>query len=311
MADRALNFDMAEDITTKLIYLERRLAGRVARTPISIYDLPKGNEPQEYADALCARLGLPRLPALTARLPEGVMGLYTRQGRFCKIEVAPEAVGDRAVLMAVLAHELTHHYLFTNSVVVDDREENEVLTDVATVYLGMGKAAVNGCFTTVEAYNRKMTVETGYIKQDCFIYAYFLLCKVCGVDEADQLSGLNDRAIDVLYSVHATAYYQKMVRPYLDAASRRQSREKILSSMEKLNKRIERLKEDARSARTLDTARSLERHFIENRQRFTADYDAGENVLGVLLKIHAASHALGYIRRADEYISEYRRREGL
>lgn len=41
MADIKLNFDMAEDITTKLIYLERRLAGAVRKDPISPYDVPR------------------------------------------------------------------------------------------------------------------------------------------------------------------------------------------------------------------------------------------------------------------------------
>jgi len=48
------------------------------------------------------------------------------------------------VLGAILAHELTHHYLFNRGVVYDDIDENERLTDLATVYLGLGKLTLNG-----------------------------------------------------------------------------------------------------------------------------------------------------------------------
>lgn len=320
MADIKLNFDMAEDITTKLIYLERRLAGAVRKDPISPYDVPRDlneDSPQMYANALCDMLNIPKLLVTKATLPNGVMGLYTRQGNFCKIEVAPDAMRDRNVLLAVLSHELTHHFLFTHDVVANDRNENEILTDIATCFVGLGKFAVNGCFTTIEAYNRILTMETGYIKQDCFVYAYFLVCKVRGVDEAEQLLGLNSRAIDELYFVHSTPFYQKMVLPYLNESSANERRSKIVSNLNKLELRIKRLEEDSKKlgkyASAKKTIDSLAYHFYNNRAKFLHGYDArtSDNTLNRLLKIQSASHALNYIKKADIYISNFRKKIGV
>ena len=48
------------------------------------------------------------------------------------------------VMGAILAHELTHHFLFNKQIGYPDTDENERLTDLATVYLGLGKLTLNG-----------------------------------------------------------------------------------------------------------------------------------------------------------------------
>ena len=157
-------------------------------------------------------------------------------------------------------------------------------------------------------------METGYIKQDCFVYAYFLVCKVRGVDEAEQLLGLNSRAIDELYFVHSTPFYQKMVLPYLNESSANERRSKIVSNLNKLELRIKRLEEDSKklgkyvsAKKTID---SLAYHFYNNRAKFLHGYDArtSDNTLNRLLKIQSASHALNYIKKADIYISNFRKK---
>lgn len=68
------------------------------------------------------------------------------------------------VLGAILAHELTHHFLFNKGVWYPDEEENERLTDFATVFLGLGKLSTNG----VEPI--QWTIERP-VKQDPFMSA--------------------------------------------------------------------------------------------------------------------------------------------
>jgi hypothetical protein len=48
------------------------------------------------------------------------------------------------VLGAILAHELTHHFLGINGISRPEVQENERLTDLATAYIGLGKLTVNG-----------------------------------------------------------------------------------------------------------------------------------------------------------------------
>jgi hypothetical protein len=48
------------------------------------------------------------------------------------------------IMGAILAHELTHHFLDSKNIHLTDVEENERLTDLATAYLGLGKLTLNG-----------------------------------------------------------------------------------------------------------------------------------------------------------------------
>ena len=45
---------------------------------------------------------------------------------------------------AILAHELTHHFLESKHIHLPSTDENEKLTDLATSYLGLGKLTLNG-----------------------------------------------------------------------------------------------------------------------------------------------------------------------
>lgn len=47
-------------------------------------------------------------------------------------------------LLAILAHEYTHHYLHQYNIRKNNADENEILTEVATAYLGIGQFLVNG-----------------------------------------------------------------------------------------------------------------------------------------------------------------------
>ena len=47
-------------------------------------------------------------------------------------------------ILAILAHEYTHHYLYQKNIRKNNEDENEILTEVAAAYLGIGQLLVNG-----------------------------------------------------------------------------------------------------------------------------------------------------------------------
>lgn len=52
---------------------------------------------------------------------------------------------DPCSAVAVLSHEITHLYLMSRrGIFLTDEQENELLTDIATIYLGLGILVVNG-----------------------------------------------------------------------------------------------------------------------------------------------------------------------
>jgi len=47
-------------------------------------------------------------------------------------------------IIAIVCHECTHHYLFSKGIRLEDEHENEILTDVAAIYLGFGNYIAEG-----------------------------------------------------------------------------------------------------------------------------------------------------------------------
>ncbi len=72
-------------------------------------------------------------------------GLIKYNGPYhSKIELNITNKHSPLIMGAILAHELTHHYLDTKNVRLPKTEDNERLTDLATSFLGLGKLTLNG-----------------------------------------------------------------------------------------------------------------------------------------------------------------------
>ncbi len=61
-----------------------------------------------------------------------------------RIQIAITNKHTPYIMGAILAHELTHHVLANKNIGYPDTEENERLTDFATVFMGLGKLTLNG-----------------------------------------------------------------------------------------------------------------------------------------------------------------------
>lgn len=109
---------------------------------------------------------------------------------------------------AVLAHEIMHYYLFKKNVSLADTHENELLTDVATIHLGLGVLVVNGMtfqsswFITILAlffgmlYIKTQQSSFGYFKS----YQYIIYLK-----EYIRQNKISFK--EVSYHIHPRAWY--------------------------------------------------------------------------------------------------------
>ena len=66
-----------------------------------------------------------------------VAGLYQVKG-LDRSEILLIKRNNLKQILAILAHEYTHHYLFYHGIKETDEAENEILTDIASAYLGLG-----------------------------------------------------------------------------------------------------------------------------------------------------------------------------
>ena len=62
-----------------------------------------------------------------------------------KISIPKSFVNDPHGFGYVLAHELAHYILIhEEGIILDDEQENEILTEIFVIYSGMGKLFLNG-----------------------------------------------------------------------------------------------------------------------------------------------------------------------
>ena len=88
-----------------------------------------------------------------------------------RIQIAITNKHSPLIMGAILAHELTHHFLFEKSIIIQDTDENEKMTDFATAYLGLGKLTLNGyesiswtAFKNKKEYH--FSYQVGYLSSD-------------------------------------------------------------------------------------------------------------------------------------------------
>ena len=80
-------------------------------------------------------------------------------------------IGKEHFTGTILAHEMTHAFLAYRGIILDDPEENETFTDIATIYIGLGKLMINGLFHGRNRHNGTV-YSLGYLPHDLALYCY-------------------------------------------------------------------------------------------------------------------------------------------
>lgn len=104
------------------------------------------------------------------------------------VEISDDTLKFEDAVLAILVHEIVHKYLHINGISCGTgpihEYENEVLTDITTVFLGLGKLMLNGC----ECQNVRQeyapegtrtvteTLKSGYLNRSQLAFVYRLVC---------------------------------------------------------------------------------------------------------------------------------------
>ena len=109
------------------------------------------------------------------------------------IEVNGEYRYNKDKVLAVMAHEICHKVLYVHGLYFPyNKIENELLTDLATVYVGFGKLSLNGCYEELET----LTSTIGYLSLKQFATAYNIVCAAYGIHPATKEWGLGKFALE-------------------------------------------------------------------------------------------------------------------
>ena len=122
------------------------------------------------------------------------------------IEIDPGALALPESIGAILCHEIAHKWLQVNQISSPIEMDNEILTDIATVFLGFGRIMLNGC--DVMSVKEERTAEgtrtttqtriSGYLKRDQLAFVYRMVCAMRNVPQSECMRGLSSAAADAM-----------------------------------------------------------------------------------------------------------------
>ncbi|MHA1831597.1 MAG: hypothetical protein ACTSWR_08725 [Candidatus Helarchaeota archaeon] len=122
------------------------------------------------------------------------------------IEISEEILKFEDAILAILAHEITHEYLYINNISFSNKYENEILTDIAAIFFGFGKLMLNGSenediwknyyFGGSTTITDKLGI--GYLDHSKIAFVYLLVCSMRNISEKKYMSNLSNKSIQLL-----------------------------------------------------------------------------------------------------------------
>ncbi|MEI7421577.1 MAG: hypothetical protein WCK18_05760 [Prolixibacteraceae bacterium] len=105
-------------------------------------------------------------------------------------------------ILATLSHEISHKYIHFNKLTFNNSYENEVFTDLTSVFLGFGKLMLNGVEVTKKSTNgnaeNTYTKKVGYLNREQLAFIYLTINYLNGVS---RLSFYSQLRTDVIIAV--------------------------------------------------------------------------------------------------------------
>lgn len=134
------------------------------------------------------------------------------EGSSVFVEIDEDMMKFPDAVAAALCHEVCHKWLQVNRIALPIEMENEILTDITSVFLGFGKIMLNGCKTTHVRYETVAegtrtiteTKTSGYLDRDQFAFVYRLVCAMRNVPESDSIQELSPEALQAVQSCDTT-----------------------------------------------------------------------------------------------------------
>lgn len=202
-------------IIEKINLLESKLENDILHPLMEPFKFDSLNiiEIQEAGKKIAHHIGLASFNFIIsyAQQNKNVAGqIETDQGRDIFIEIDGEYSRDIDSVLAVLSHEICHKYLQVYNLKLLPEYENELLTDVATVYTGLGKLSLNGCkkmsFSASKTDNSTtITTKTnniGYMDRQQFAFTYRVICEMRMVNESEMMQGLSAEAKEEVKNIY-------------------------------------------------------------------------------------------------------------
>jgi len=216
-----------KDYIEKVIMLERMIGSRVNYNILDPFSLDIGDirEIQAAAKKIACHVGLNDFTFLITicQQKEEVSGNIelSQNPNVVFIELSDDILKSNDAILATLAHEIAHKYLYVNNITcgkgITHKYENEVLTDITAVFLGLGKLMLNGCESVNVRQERDLisrktiteTLKVGYLNHYQLAFVYSLVCNMRKISSQVYEKGLLAKSIQELcdYKINYSHYF--------------------------------------------------------------------------------------------------------
>ena len=204
-----------EDYIAKIFLLEKAVGHKVSYRILDPFHVHTESadgyvDIQRAAKRIAEFVGLTGLTFLIepTHLAEGTCGQIELQsaGSEVFVQISSDLFAFPSAVLATLSHEIAHKFLHSNRIAWGDgpaaHYHNEVLTDIAGVFLGLGKLMLNGHHaqrTTEHASGRTThTRKVGYLEGNQLAFVYLLTCHMRRVGQEDLFSGLTPHSASIV-----------------------------------------------------------------------------------------------------------------
>jgi hypothetical protein len=183
----------------KINLLETQLFNKLNYSILEPFSFDSSNplEVQKAGKKIAAHLGLNSLTFLISYVSqkENVGGhIMLDNSNEVYVEIDTNYKNNSDIVLYVLVHEICHKFLYAHNISLTPVLENEILTDLTTLYTGLGKLTLNGCeHISVKTYGDKtetITNKLGYISKDDFQFMYAMISKMNSIDNIKLLENL-------------------------------------------------------------------------------------------------------------------------
>lgn len=156
------------------------------------------------ADEIGRHLEILTLPDVTYEWglkmkPEVAGQIKCGNGLRSQIQIPLYYVGKPDALGGILAHELTHEFLIFQNIRLNNIAENEQLTDLASIALGLGKLVLNGTVSTLLPSTGESHV-LGYLSPELKVYVYTKVNQQHKIMKRQLTENLTENALKLLKS---------------------------------------------------------------------------------------------------------------
>lgn len=225
----------------KINLLESKLGRKYSHKVLEPFYFNSANplEVQKAGQKIAEHIGLPPLTFVVSYSHQkanigGQIHLDSSKEVFIEISLMYKSEPD--IVLSILAHEICHKYLYLNNIKLFPDYENEILTDIATIYTGLGKLSLNGCEVTNKKSQRFgnrittsfTTYKVGYLNRRQFALVYRFVSDMRKVSYKQMLRGLSTDALKEIGQISSSNTGRRTKSPVTLKNHLRIVREKII-----------------------------------------------------------------------------------